>query len=297
MPQIQANGIGIYVETHGEPSATPILLVRGLGSQVIHWPRDMLDRFVAAGFFVVTADNRDAGLSQSFDAWGTIDEAEIQRCLDAGKPFPVPYRLEDMAADQVAVMDHFGLATAHIAGVSMGGMIVQLVAARSPDRIRSMTSIMSSSGNPEIPLGTPEVRALLLAQPDDPDDRDSIVDFTVRCDRIWGSPAYPFDEAEHRATIGRAIDRHWTPEGVKRQWAVARANGSRVELLKTIRVPSLVIHGLDDALVQPEHGRDVAQNIPGCGLVEIPGMGHDLHGGLGRMVADHVIRHARAAEA
>lgn len=297
MPHIEANGTEIYVETHGAESGTPIVLVRGLGSQIIHWPQDMLDRLVAAGFFVVTADNRDAGLSQSFDAWGKVDEAEVQRCLEAGEPFATAYRLQDMAADQIGVMGHFGLRTAHVAGVSMGGMIVQLMAAYWPARVRSMTSIMSSSGNPEIPLGTPQARALLLAEPDDPTDRQSVIDFTVRCDRVWGSPAYPFDEAEHRALIGRAYDRRWTPEGVRRQWAAARAGGSRVELLRTITVPSLVIYGLDDTLLQPEHGRDVAKNIPGCDLVEIPGMGHDLHGGLGRIVADHVIRHARASEA
>jgi len=297
MPHIRANGIEIYVETHGDAKTTPLVLVRGLGSQVIHWPEAMLDRLVAAGFFVVTADNRDAGLSQRSDDWGTIDEADTQRRLDAGLPLDLPYTMTDMAADQIAVMDHFGLARAHIAGVSMGGMIVQLIAAHWPDRVISMTSIMSSSGNPAIPLGTPEVRKLLLASPEDPGDVESVVAFTLACDRVWGSPAYRFDDRAHADLVRRAYARCWTPEGVKRQWAAARANGSRVELLRTIRVPCLVIHGLDDALVQPEHGRDTAANIPGASLVEIPGMGHDLEGALGPMVANHIARHARSAEA
>lgn len=298
MPQIHANGIEIYVETHGDPEATPLVLVRGLGSQIIHWPAAMIERFVAGGFFVVTADNRDAGLSQKFDAWGTIDAEDMQRRLDAGEPLDVPYGVADFADDQFAVMDHFGIRRAHIMGISMGGMIVQVMAARRPERLLSMTSVMSSSGNPGIPLGSsPQVRALLLAQPEKPDDRDSVIAFTLRCDRVWGSPGFPFDDAQRADLIGRAFDRCWTPEGVKRQFAAVRASGSRVALLKTIAVPSLVIHGLDDCLVQPEHGRDTARNIPGAALVEIPGMGHDLEGGIGPIIASHVMRHARQVRA
>lgn len=297
MVHITANGIGIWVETHGDRSASPIVLVRGLGSQVIHWPRAMIERFVAGGFFVVTADNRDAGLSQSFDDWGTIDEAEMQRRLEAGEPLDVPYGVGDFADDQFAVMDHLGLPRAHILGISMGGMIVQVMAAGRPDRVLSMTSVMSSSGNPAILLGTPEVRKLLLAQPENPGDRQSVIDFTLMCDRVWGSPGYPFDPAERADLIGRAYDRRWTPEGVKRQFAAVRSSGSRVDLLQTITVPSLVIHGLDDSLVQPDHGRDTARNIPGAVLVEIPGMGHDLEGALGPLIADHAMRHARRAGA
>ncbi len=297
MLMITANGIEIHVETHGDAAATPIVLVRGLGSQVIHWPAAMIDRFVAGGFFVITADNRDAGLSQRFDAWGTIDAEDMQQRLDAGEPLDVPYGVTDFADDQFAVMDHFGIEKAHVMGISMGGMIVQVMAARRPERLLSMTSVMSSSGNPEIPLGAnPEVRALLLAQPENPDDRDSVIAFTLRCDRVWGSPGYPFDEAERAELIGRAYDRCWTPEGVKRQFAAVRSSGSRVDLLKTISVPSLVIHGLDDCLIQPEHGRDTARCIPGAALVEIPGMGHDLEGDLGPMIANHVMRHARNSE-
>ena len=126
---------------------------------------------------------------------------------------------------------------------------------------------------------------------------DSVIAFTLRCDRVWGSPGYPFDEAERADLIGRAFDRCWTPEGVRRQFAAVRSSGSRVDLLKTITVPRLVIHGLDDCLAQSEHGRDTARNIPGAALVEIPGMGHDLEGDLGPMIANHVMRHARHAEA
>ena len=290
MPHIQANGIEIYVETHGEPSATPLVLVRGLGSQIISWPQSMLEHLVEQGFFVITADNRDAGLSQKFDDFGPIDEEELARQVEQRLPINAPYDVTAFCDDQFAVMDHFDIKAAHIFGVSMGGMIVQTMAARCPARVLSMTSVMSSSGNPDIPMGTPEVRVLLLAQPEDPNDRDSVIAFTLECDRAWGSPGYPFDAAEHADFIGRAYDRCWTPEGVKRQYAAVRSSGSRTDMLKTITAPSLIIHGLDDTLLQPEHGRDTAANIPGAMLVEIPGMGHDLHGGLGDMIAGHVIR-------
>ncbi len=297
MPHIDANGISLYVETHGDATATPLILVRGLGSQIVHWPRAFIDGFVANGFFVITHDNRDAGLSQKFDDWGVIDEQAVQRQLEAGEPIDAPYCVRDMADDAIAVLDRFGIDRAHLAGISMGGMIVQLAAVHHGDRLISMTSIMSSSGNPDIPLGTPEARELLLQQPDDPNDRESVIAFTLKADRVWGSPGYPFDDAERADLIGRAYDRCWAPEGVKRQWAAVRGDGSRVERLKTITVPSLVIHGLDDSLVQAEHGRDVAAHIPGARLIEIPGMGHDLEGGLSPMIVDHVTRHARAAEA
>ncbi len=296
MPHIEADGLSIYVESHGDRNATPIILLRGLGTQIIHWPAAFIDGFVDNGFFVITPDNRDAGLSQKFDDWGTVDEADLQHRLDSGAPLDLPYRLEDMAADVVGVFDHFGVERAHLVGISMGGMIAQLTAVHHADRLISMTSIMSSSGNPDIPLGTPEARALLLEQPDDPNDRASVIAFNLKTDRIWGSPGYPFDDAERAELIGRAYDRCWTPEGVKRQWSAARANGSRVDRLRTIHVPTLVIHGLDDSLLQIEHGRDTAANIPGAELIEIPGMGHDLEGDLSPMIVDRVTRHARKAE-
>ncbi|MBT7613312.1 MAG: alpha/beta fold hydrolase, partial [Rhodospirillaceae bacterium] len=191
----------------------------------------------------------------------------------------------------------FGIERASIFGISMGGMIVQTMTLRAPERVLTMTSVMSSSSNPDIPLGTPAVRDLLLAQPEAPGGRDEVIAFTLACDRAWGSPGYPFEGAERADLIGRAYDRCWTPEGVKRQYAAVRSSGSRVEKLRTITTPSLIIHGLDDALLQPEHGRDCAKNIPGAVLIEIPGMGHDLEGALGPMIADHVTRHVGAHQA
>jgi pimeloyl-ACP methyl ester carboxylesterase len=296
MTHITANGVEIYVETHGERVSTPLLLVRGLGTQIIHWPRSMLEYLVNAGFFVVTADNRDAGLSQKFDDWGTVDTDDLARRVEEKLPIATAYSVSAFAEDQFGVMDHFGIERAHICGMSMGGMIVQTMAATHPGRVISMTSIMSSSGNPELPMGKPSARALLLAEPENPNDRQSVIDFTLRCDRVWGSPGYPFDEKERAALIGRAYDRCWTPEGVKRQYAAVRAQGSRIPLLKKITAPSLIIHGLDDTLLQPDHGRDTAHHIAKADFIEIPGMGHDLEGAIAVMVAEHVTKHVRNAE-
>ena len=293
MPTINANGIEVFVEVHGHRDATPLVLVRGLGTQIIHWPPALLEHLVAAGFFVITADNRDSGLSQKFDDWGRIDEAELARCMELKLPIRTAYPATDFADDHFAVMDHFGIERAHLFGMSMGGMVVQTMAATRPQRVASMTSVMSSSGNPEIPMGTPSARALLLAEPEDPNDRQCVIDFTLKCDRVWGSPGYPFDDTERAELIGRAYDRCWTPEGVKRQYAAVRAQGTRVPLLKKIVAPSLVIHGLDDTLLQPEHGRDTARHIADSILIEIPGMGHDLEGELAVIVAQHVVEHAR----
>ncbi len=293
MPIIDANGTGIYVECHGDPVGTPILLVRGLGSQIIHWPDAMIGCFVDHGMRVIVPDNRDAGLSQKFDELETIPADEALRREAGGLPVEAPYSIGDIASDHVGVLDHFGIARAHILGVSMGGMIVQTMAVTHPERVITMTSVMSSSGNPELPQMAPEVQRLLLASPDDPDDRDSVIDFTLACDRVWGSPGYPFDENERANLIGRAFDRCYTPSGVLRQYLAVRQDGSRVERLRTIGVPSLVIHGTDDTLLSIEHGRDTAANIPGCVIIEIPGMGHDLEGELGPMIAGFTAHHAR----
>ena len=293
MPIIDANGNGIYVECHGDPDGTPILLVRGLGSQIIHWPAAMIGCFVGQGMRVIVPDNRDAGLSQKFDDLETMPADEALRREAEGLPVEAPYSIGDIVADHVGVLDHFDVARAHIFGVSMGGMIVQTMAVTHPERVITMTSVMSSSGNPELPSMAPEVQRLLLASPDDPDDRDSVIDFTLACDRVWGSPAYPFDESERADLIGRAFDRCYTPSGVLRQYLAVRQDGSRVERLRTIGVPSLVIHGTDDTLLSIEHGRDTAANIPGCVIIEIPGMGHDLEGELGPMIAGFTAHHAR----
>lgn len=294
MPHIQSNGLRIYVETYGDSNGAPLLIVRGLGTQIIHWPEAFIERLVGHGFWVIAPDNRDAGLSEHLDHLPSLGSAELQRRIEQGEPFEAPYLVDAFARDHLGVLDHFDVKAADIFGISMGGMIVQTIASMFPERVRTMTSVMSSSGNPDIPLGSRRLRALLLEVPENPDDRDSVISFTLQCDRTWGSPGYPFEDSVRADLIGRAYDRAWTPQGVNRQYAAVRASGSRVQKLQQIRAPSLVIHGLDDALLEPAHGRDTARNLPDARLIEIPGMGHDMEGALGPMIADHVFQHVTA---
>lgn len=285
MTAITANGITIEVERHGPPTAVPLLLVRGLGSQLIHWPAALIDGFVREGFHVVTYDNRDAGLSQKFGESGRPDIPALLARVAAGAEVAVPYGVGDMAADGIGVLDALGIGAAHVLGISMGGMIVQHMALDRPGRLLSATIVMSSSGAPGLPPATPEAEAMLMAEAEDPSDRASVIDHTLRGDRIWGSPGFPFDESERRALIARAYDRCHYPEGVTRQYAAVLAGrGRRFARLGGIGLPVLVIHGTDDTLLPLEHGRDIAARIPGARLVEIAGMGHDLEGGISGVI-------------
>lgn len=288
MPAVTANGIRIEVGRHGPESGVPLLLIRGLGSQLIHWPEEMIDAFVAAGHHVIVFDNRDSGLSESFEHHGRPDFSA------PGGP-DAPYSLDDMADDAAGVLDALGVRRAHVLGISMGGMILQCLALAHPDRVLSATIVMSSSGAPDLPGRDPEVEALLTAQPANPDDREQVIEQTLAADRVWGNPGFPFDEAARRALIGRAFDRRHSPGGVARQYAAARAAGQRHARLPEVRVPTLVIHGTADVLLPVEHGRDIAARIPGARLVEIGGMGHDLDGGVAPLVAAEALEHVRAS--
>ena len=202
MPSITANGIRIEVERHGPDAGSPVLLIRGLGSQLIHWPDELIEALVAAGHHVITYDNRDTGLSQRFDSFGAPDFSAPNG--------PVPaYSVDDMADDAVGVLDTLGIARAHVVGMSMGGMILQRLALAHPERLLSATIVYSSSGAPDLPGRDPEVEALLVSQPDDPSDRAQVIEHTLKCDRAWASPAFPFDEnigIRHRKQLGaRAI--------------------------------------------------------------------------------------------
>lgn len=296
MTAITANGISIEVEQFGAKDARPLLLVRGLGSQLIHWPAALIDGFIANGFHVIAYDNRDAGLSQTFDTFGVPDLEDLRNKINAGDAPNIPYTLEDMAGDGIGVLNALGIERADVLGISMGGMIVQLMESSFPERICSATIIMSSSGNPALPARKPELERLLLSQLDDPNDREQVIEHFLRCDHIWGSPAFPFNKQIRRDLIARAYDRCHNPDGVARQYAAMVANGSRVKLLRLIRVPTLIIHGTDDPLMPIEHGRDIAGSIPNAEMVEIRGMGHDLEGEVCRAIVDATTRLARNAE-
>ena len=271
MAKVLAHGVALEVERFGDPAGDVLLMIRGLGSQIIHWPGSMIDAFVAAGLHVVVYDNRDAGLSQKF-------------------PDGPEYSLDDMAADGLGVLDALGIERAHVLGISMGGGILQRMLLAAPERIITATIVFSSTWAANLPGRTPEAEALLLSDPGDPAvDREAVIDQLFRADRVWAGPAFLFDEGERRALISRAIDRCYAPDGVARQYAAIMATPTVAERLAEVRTPTLVVHGECDALLPAEHGRDIARRIPGARYVEIAGMGHDLDGGAGEIVAAEVI--------
>ncbi len=274
MPRARANGIEIEYETFGDPADPTLLLVMGLGGQMILWPEELCSDLAARGLHVVRFDNRDVGRSTWLEQAGMPDVAGALGAALQGRPIPAPYLLRDMAADAVGLLDALGIDTAHVVGASMGGMIAQTLAIEHPARVRTLTSIMSTTGHPGLPQARPDAMAVLLTPA--PTERAAAIDHGVRVWRTIGSPGFPFDEAEVRRRAALAFDRGVNPPGVARQLVAILASGSRREALRGVRAPTLVIHGLADPLVPVEGGRDTAQAVPGAELLEFEGMGHDL---------------------
>ena len=293
MAAITANGITLEYETHGDPANPPLLLIMGLGAQLTLWPIELVEALVARGYYVIRHDNRDIGLSTKFTEAGVPDMASVVMALMAGKNPAVPYTLSDMAGDAIAVLDAAGVAKAHIVGASMGGMIAQLVAVEHPERVLSLTSIMSSTGNPLLPPARPEAMAALTA-PMAPDaDLMAILERGAMVSKAIGSPGYPADPERLRANVERDYKRSFHPTGAMRQMAAIVADGDRRARLKAVTAPTLVIHGADDPLVPVEGGRDTAAAIAGAAILEVPGMGHDLPLALVDTIADAIAGHAR----
>lgn len=282
--------VTLACESFGAEAAPCVLLIMGLGAQMVRWPIELCEALVAAGYRVIRFDNRDCGRSTHFS------DAFVPRLGDAlrtGRIGAVPYTLDDMAVDSVGLLDALGIRRAHIVGASMGGAIAQIVAASFPERCRSLTCIMSSSGNPALPPPTPVATAALLAPLPKQCDRDSIVADAIARQLPLGSPDYPFDPDRLRTLFETEFDRGFNPPGVARQMAAIFASGDRRALLKAIRVPTAVIHGADDPLVPVECGRDVARNIPGARLYILPGMGHDLPPALAGRLAELIVEGTR----
>ena len=291
MAAIAANGLTIEYEETGAPSAPVLLMISGIGCQLIYWPADLIAQLADRGFRVIVFDNRDVGLSTKLEALGLPDlKTEIIKNM-SGQRVDAPYQLSDMAADTVGLLDGLGVDRAHILGHSLGGMIGQIVSASYPERCLSFTSISSSSGNRSLPPGKPEAMQALLTPPADPTDRDSVIEKALWSRPALGSPGYPASEEEIRARAGAAFDRCLYPIGFGRQMLASMANGSRVDLLKTIAAPALVIHGKEDPLIPVEAGRDTARHIRDARLVEIDGMGHDLPSQLSAHLADLIAEH------
>lgn len=289
MASVTANDITIEYDTFGDSSGRPLLLVMGLGAQMTRWRPAFCSLLADEGHFVIRFDNRDIGLSQKFDDAGIPDMAKIFAAAQAGEPVDAPYTLNDMADDAVSLMDALGLQSAHICGASMGGMIVQTMAIRHGDRIRSMTSIMSSTGNPELPPSTPEASQALLSRPGK--TVDEVMDRTLHVQRVIGSPGYPDTEDAIRERAREDFERSFHPQGVSRQMAAIAASGNRKPALGRITTPTLVIHGKNDPLVPLAGGLDTHEAINGSELRIIEGMGHDLPEPLWPDIVTHVTAH------
>lgn len=269
MDRVRANGIEIAYDTFGDAGGRVLVLIMGLGAQMISWDEEFCAELAAAGHYVVRFDNRDAGLSTHLHEAGVpqLPAARGERVTAA------PYLLGDMAADTAGLLDALGLDAVHVVGASMGGMIAQEFAIRYPGRTLSLTSIMSTPG-PDVGPPTELALGALLA-PATP-DRESVVSRAVESWKVLGSPAYPADEARVREIAGQAYDRSFDPPGFGRQFAALLASGDRTAALRELSVPALVIHGEADQLVQLAGGVATADAIPGAKLLTFPGMGHDL---------------------
>ncbi len=295
MPSVAANGITIEYEDLGPADGDPILLIMGLGQQLTSWPTAFCQMLTEAGHRVIRFDNRDTGFSTRFDEAGPQNAMEIMAQVAQGHSPTVPYLVCDMADDAAGLIDALGLGPVHAVGVSMGGMIAQELAHRHPDKVSTLTSIMSSSGNPDLPSGSEEAVAVLMSSPDDPNNRDSILDNLVEGRKITGSPGFMDPDWVIRANAAIGVDRADYPVGVTRHLAAVVAAGSRVEKLKSIDKPAHVIHGKDDPLIPVEGGMDTAEHLANAKLTVIDGMGHDLATRLQPILADHIITFIREA--
>ncbi len=295
--RIEANGMTLALEDYGPKAAAALLLVRGQGSQMAHWPRELVMGFVEAGFRTVIFDNRDVGLSQRCPVPGALSEAdEIIDRLKKGKAIAAPYGIDDMARDVTGLMDALGLERAHVFGISMGGMITQQIIVQAPERLLTATIAMSSC-RPTSEIGADGHAALieraqkLLVRPA---TREAYLDSQVEEHAAWGSPGYPMLEADIRAMASVAYDRGVDADGMNRQViAVAGAPDRRPGLAMT-SVPCFVVHGENDVLVPLEMGREIADTIPASEYRVVPGMGHIITPSLAplivEMVTDFIVR-------
>ena len=294
MPRLTTpSGVTLEYETFGARDAPPLLMVSGYTAQLIAWPRRFLQLLAAGGRYVVAYDNRDCGLSSKLDGQ-LVDLPAIQAALAAGElqraRSLTPYTLSDMADDGLALLEALEIDRAHVLGASMGGMIAQTMAIEHPQRLLTLTSMMSNTGEPEYGASSPEARQVL--QTPSPSERESCIDASERT-RVWHSKRWPEPE-QTRALAAEAFDRCHYPQGAIRQWSAIITGGSRADGLRRLRVPTLVIHGLDDTLIAPSGGQRTAELIDGAALLLVPDMGHDrpepLWPDLCEAITDHTAR-------
>ncbi len=294
MPHIAANGLNLFYEEHGNRDHPPMLLVMGLGAQMTLWPDELVEALADRGFRVIRYDNRDIGLSDKLEGarapglkWQVIRQK-------LGVPARVPYTLRNMADDGMALLDALEIERAHVVGASMGGMIAQLMAVHHAERLLSLTSIMSTTGNPKLPQAEKHAMDALVAPVTSLKEED-LVEHGINIQRNIGSPGYPPDPDRQRERVRASVRRSVYPAGLPRQLAAIIDDGDRRGRLASITTPTLVLHGEADPLVKLEAGHDTAAHIPGAKLVTIPGWGHDLPLELTDRIADEIAGHAKGA--
>ncbi len=291
MPNIRANDIQIEYDTFGDPGAPPILLIMGLGAQMIWWDADFCRMLADRDLFVIRFDNRDVGLSTKITENPGMKIAKAFAALLQGEPIHAPYSLNDMADDAFGLLDALDIDRAHVCGASMGGMIAQTMAIQRPKRLRTLTSIMSHTGNPGLPQPTQMAQTTLITPP--PIGREAYIEYGVNAWRILRSPGYPFDENRIRLKVAESYDRCFHPEGFGRQFLAILVSENRRPALTQLKIPTLVIHGVDDPLVPVAGGKDTAEAVPGAKLLIIEGMGHDFPPELWPRIVEAIASHTR----
>lgn len=290
--RVVANGLGIEVDDQGPPTAEPLLLIMGLGMQLIGWPQELVQMLVSRGFRVIRLDNRDAGLSQGFDHLSKpgLPAAALRYTLRM--PVRAPYSVADMAADALGVLDALGIAQAHVCGASMGGMIAQHLAAKHPSRVKGLTLLMTTTGARQLPQPSWRVSGALMSRPDS-SNPEALAKHLERVLGIIGSPAYPPEPERLRRRLNETVRRAFRPSGTMRQMLAIMADGDRTELVAKIAAPTRVIHGEADPLIPVAAGHDLARRIRGAETDFIPGMGHDLPLQLLERIANGIQANAR----
>lgn len=293
--KVQANGLGIEVDVQGPATGTPLLLVMGLGMQLVGWPQPLVDALVAQGFRVIRMDNRDAGLSDGFDHLGVpnVGWAATRHMLRL--PVPTAYTLDDMAKDAWAVLDALEVPAAHVCGASMGGMIAQHMAWQQPQRCKSVTVVMTTTGARHLPRPAWAVQKAMMSKPPSRRDREALIARAENLFRLIGSPAYPAPAAALRAQVSASIDRAYRPAGLARQMVAVLADGDRSRRLQAVQQPVHIIHGAADPLLPAAAARDLQRHLPGATLDLIDGMGHDLPAELLPRLAQGIATNAARA--
>jgi pimeloyl-ACP methyl ester carboxylesterase len=294
MANVEANGIRIEYDTFGEKSARPLLLIMGLATQMISWDEEFCKMLTDRGHYVIRFDNRDVGLSSKMEEAGVPNIMEAFQKSMRGEKIDAPYTLDDMADDAVGLLDALDIDKAHICGASMGGMIAQTIAIRHPSRVKSLISIMSTTGDPKLPPSKPEAMEFLIKPV--PKEREENIEYSVKMCRVFAGKGFEFDEQRMRELMTRAYDRCFCPRGVVRQIRAVTAHGSRKEALASVKTQTLVIHGGNDPLVPVEGGKDTAEAVPGAELLIIEGMGHDLPVAAWPRLVDAISQHTEKAD-